>query len=139
MSLSPIRLNRHAPTGLVILLCALIGGCPLLLVETLRFEENDSGATVTAGVGAKVLVSLSGNQSTGYAWEVTEVDDAVLEHTNTSFRADCGMPGCGEQGLWTFTALAPGTTTLGMVYHRSWEEVDPLRTFEITVTVEEAE
>jgi predicted secreted protein len=120
------------------LLCAslaLIAGCPLV-GPTLTFTEDESGTTASLAVGETLAVVLSGNASTGYEWEITELDTAVLANTGTSYRPHCYMPGCGETGTWTFTALTPGSMTLRMIYHRPWEDEEPSRTFELTVSVE---
>jgi predicted secreted protein len=121
--------NVIACTSLV-----LIAGCPLV-GPTLIFTEDDSGATASLAVGETLAVVLSGNASTGYEWEITELDTAVLANTGTTYRPHCYMPGCGETGTWTFTALSPGSTTLRMIYHQPWEDVEPSRTFELFVTV----
>jgi len=100
-------------------------------------EEGDSGTEVSLTVGAQLWIVLSGNASTGYVWEVTDLDTAVLELTATTSRSQCTipMPGCGQVETWKFTALSPGSTVLNMVYHRPWEDVEPSRTFTLTVTV----
>lgn len=47
------------------------------------------------------------------------------------------LAGVGGQYLFRFTALAPGTTTLELVYRRSFDppEVESDRTFTLDVTV----
>ena len=114
-----------------------MAGCPFTQGWIQFLDEDDSGSAVTVDVGGRLYVSLSGNASTGYEWEVAEMDEAILEHTGTTYRPHCGMPGCGETGSWRFTALSPGTTTLRMIYHRPWEEEEPDRVFELTVTATE--
>ncbi|UCC30606.1 MAG: protease inhibitor I42 family protein [Phycisphaerales bacterium] len=137
MTKSGHSLRLSASAGLMCFLAALTGGCPFAPGQTLILDADDSGGDVNVRVGARVLLVLSGNASTGYEWEITELDTSVLEHTRTSYRSACTipMPGCGEIETWRFTALSPGSTILRMIYHRPWEEVEPARTFELTVTV----
>jgi len=118
-------------------LLVLTGGCPLIPGQTVILEEGDSGAEVSVSVGAQLWIVLSGNASTGYEWEVIDLNTAVLEHTVTGSRSQCAipMPGCGQVETWRFTALSPGSTVLNMVYHRPWEDVEPSRTFTLNVTV----
>ena len=127
-------LRRLVSVGLVCLFAALMGGCPFVPVQTVT--EDDSGGDVTLRVEGRVRVVLSGNASTGYEWELTELDTSVLEHTDTTSRGCLiPMPGCGQIETWTFTALSPGSTSLRMIYHQPWLDVEPDRTFELTVTV----
>jgi inhibitor of cysteine peptidase len=127
--------KKATSLGLACFLATLIGGCPFNPERTLVFHEDDSGSDVTVDDGTRLTAVLSGNASTGYEWEVTELDTAVLEHTGTTYGPDCGMTGCGGTEYWTFTALSPGRATVRMVYHRPWEEEEPTRTFELTVAV----
>jgi predicted secreted protein len=44
----------------------------------------------------------------------------------------------GSGGAYTFTlkALTPGSTTVKLIYHRSWEtDVEPIEVFEVTLNV----
>lgn len=134
----PPRLLRNLylfclPCTLLVLTC----GCPLSPGQTVILDENDSGTEVSLNVGSRLWIVLSGNASTGYEWEVTDLDSAVLEHTDTSSRSQCAIPkpGCGQIEAWKFTALSPGSTTLNMVYHRPWEDTEPSRTFTLGITV----
>jgi len=119
----------------------LSGGCPLIPGQAVILDENDSGTEVSLSVEGQLRIVLSGNASTGYEWELTDLDEAVLEHTSTSSRSQCTIPqpGCGQIETWKFTALSPGSTTLTMVYHRPWEDVEPARTFTLSITVTSSE
>ena len=130
-------LRRSASVGLVLLLGLLISGCPFAPVQTVILGENDSGGDVTMRVGARLIVVLRGNASTGYEWELAELDGSVVEHTDWSSQYGCAasVDGCAHTERWTYTALSPGSTTLRMIYHQPWEEVEPARTFELSVTV----
>ena len=137
MTESSHALKRSVLVGFVCSLVVFAGGCPFPAGGTVSFVADDSGRDVTVDVGAKLIVKLASNPSTGYAWELDELDTAVVEHTTTSFRTSCLIPtpGCGGTDTWTFTAVAPGTTLLRMIYHQSWEDEEPAETFELNVTV----
>ena len=139
MTRSKQSLKLSASVGLMGVFLLLMSGCPFIPGQTLRLDADDTGSDLTVPVGTRLLVTLSGNASTGYEWEITDLDTAVLENTGTTSRSSCAipMPGCGEIKTWTFTALAPGSTSLRMIYHRPWEDEEPTRTFELTVTVTE--
>ncbi|MBU0717721.1 MAG: protease inhibitor I42 family protein [Planctomycetes bacterium] len=123
-------------SGVVGFMCFLVGGCPLVAGLALVFDEGDSGSTITAQVGQKLKVVLDSNASTGYEWELTDLDPLVVEHSDTVYQGcSVPIPGCGGTETWTFTALSPGSTVLRLIYHRPWEDSEPAATFELTVTV----
>jgi len=45
------------------------------------------------------------------------------------------MVGAGGWEIFRFKAVNAGHMTLELVYHRSWEDAEPLKTFSIQVTV----
>ena len=101
---------------------------------------EDSGSQVELTSGQVLEVTLESNPTTGYSWEISEVDAAVLSQMgDVEFRE---APKEGEQmvgvgGIETFRfASATGETTLTLVYHRPWEkDVEPLETFMVQVVV----
>ena len=53
------------------------------------------------------------------------------------FAADSDLIGAGGKVVLRFEAKAAGRTELRLVYHRPWEEdVEPLKSFSVTVSVE---
>ena len=117
--------------GVVLLLafsCARSGG-PML-------HASDDGGQVELQKGQTLAVSLEGNPTTGYTWEVVQVDEQVLrplgEPAFTPTSEALGAP--GTQVL-RFRAEGEGRTTLRLVYHRPWEEAEPERTFFVEVIV----
>ena len=67
------------------------------------------------------------NVSKTYAGErpVLAVRSVSLDIADREFVVLVGPSGCGK------------STTLRMIYHQPWEEVEPSRTFELSVTVTE--
>lgn len=101
-----------------------------------RVDEGANGGQVSLQVGQMLVVALASNPSTGYAWEITEVDSMVLALTKEDFKAESNLVGAGGTQLFFFDALKAGQTLLKLVYHRSWEQgVEPAETFSITVEV----
>ncbi len=127
------RLHRKliVMLGVVLFLafsCARSGGRTL--------QASDDGEQVELEKGQTLSVSLEGNPTTGYTWEPVELDEDVLcqvgEPAFTPESKDLGAP--GTQVL-RFQAAGEGRTTLRLVYHRSWEEAEPERTFSVEVIV----
>ena len=91
-------------------------------------------------VGDTLVIQLASNPSTGFTWEVKDLDAAMLEPVGEPEFKDAdtppGLVGAGGTLSTTFHALKPGSTTLTLVYHRPWEtDVEPIDTFTVTITV----
>jgi inhibitor of cysteine peptidase len=104
----------------------------------ITIDQEADGTTITLAVGDVLEVALPANPTTGFTWEVTAVDGAILSAAGDYvFVADStAVVGSGGTMTFSFDVLAPGTTTLEMVYHRTFESEPPADTFTVTVTVE---
>lgn len=101
-------------------------------------DEDADGTTVTVAVGDTLEVALQGNPSTGYIWEPDGLDESVLRWTGVKrFEPESTLVGAPGTIPLTFEAMAPGTVTLELVYHRQFETGEPADTFSVTVIVEE--
>jgi inhibitor of cysteine peptidase len=108
--------------------------------ETVDVNEADNGGQVEVEMGKLLVVTLESNPSTGYRWELVENNDSVLKQFGqvefkSSDTGDPPMIGAGGWEIFHFKALSAGQTTLELVYHRSWEDAEPLKTFTIQVIV----
>ncbi|MBN1321117.1 MAG: protease inhibitor I42 family protein [Thermoleophilia bacterium] len=112
------------------------GGGPL------KLGAADSGKSYTVKAGDTIEVVLPGNPTTGYAWtadltgKAGEALEQVGEPAYVQDPAEDDMVGVGGQFTFTFKAKAAGQATLKLVYSRSFEDVEPLETFEVQITVE---
>jgi predicted secreted protein len=108
--------------------------------HTLELSETDANATVELIVGDMLAVMLEGNPTTGFVWETQSVDAAILRQLgDPEFRAESGAVGAGDKIALRFAAVAPGQTTLQLVYRRPFEQgVPPSKTFNATVVVKPA-
>ena len=101
---------------------------------------EDDGSVVELGKGQALVVTLESNPTTGYSWEVSEVDEDVLMQIGEPEFKQAAAEGeqvVGAGGTETFYfASAPGETTLTLVYHRPWEQdVEPEEIFSVEVIV----
>lgn len=82
-------------------------------------------------------ISLEGNPTTGYTWDIIELDTDILNlQGEAEYTASSDALGSG--GIMTFTFLVSGTGIgrLQMVYHRPWEEdTEPLKSFNVTIDI----
>jgi len=125
----------------VAVLAVSVGGCPTPLAN-IYLDESANGSAVTTSVSALIVVTLASNASTGYQWELAQLDTSVLENTaHTYVPPAIPIPGAGGSERWEFVARAAGTTTLRLEYRRPWEaqEVHPADTFDVTITVSASE
>ena len=89
-------------------------------------------------VGERFTVELEGNITTGYGWEVAALDEGlVVQEGEVAYEsAATGLAGAGGAFTFTFRAVAPGETTIELVYRRPWEkDVAPLQRQVVEVTV----
>jgi len=108
--------------------------------ETVDVNDADDGGQVELELGKLLVVTLESNPSTGYCWELIENNESILKQFgqveyNPSDTSDPPMVGAGGWEIFRFKAVSAGQMTLELVYHRSWEDAEPLKTFSIQVTV----
>lgn len=106
-------------------------------VQALDLTGQESGRSVTVPVGEVVSITLGGNPTTGYAWELADVDRAVLApDPEPAYVADSALSGAGGKYTFRLTARAAGSTAVQLVYRRSWEKgLPPLERFDLQVSV----
>jgi inhibitor of cysteine peptidase len=99
--------------------------------------EDDNSRSIELDSGQKLSISLEGNPTTGYTWEVESPDSGPLEQLGEpEFEASSEAIGAGGRITLHFQATSPGETSLRLVYHRPWEQgVPPEKTFEVKVSV----
>lgn len=105
----------------------------------ITLTNSDDGRAIGLKAGQMLAVRLDSNPSTGYSWQVGQVDDAVLKQQGEPqfIQPADAPPGAGGAQVFRFTAVAAGQTTLTLVYKRSFEpNVAPVQTFTVQVTVE---
>jgi inhibitor of cysteine peptidase len=105
--------------------------------KTVEITEEMNGQTITLKQGETLVLSLAGNPTTGYNWEVDKVDQTILAlQGEAEYESDSELIGSGGAYTFKFGAEEVGTTTLKLKYYRSFEtDVPPVETFEITVEV----
>jgi len=106
--------------------------------RVIKIDESANGSEVTLRQGDTLTLKIEGNPTTGYAWAISEVDEAILSVSgDAEYKSGSPLIGAGGTYTFTFKAAAPGTTPLKFIYYRSFEEgVPPIDTFEVNVSVE---
>lgn len=102
-----------------------------------QLTEADNGRSIELSVGDKLEVTLPGNPTTGFQWEVSDVDSIILTPIGEpEFKPSSNAVGSGGNITLRFEAVGAGQTKLKLIHHRKFEDnVAPIQTFEVTVTV----
>lgn len=129
-----MKTNKLVFIAAFIALLMILAACSSAAIE---LDEQDNGQSVEVASGDKVTITLEGNPTTGFSWEVDEINSAVAELAGEpDYKTDSKALGSGGVYTFTFKAVAAGTTNIRLVYHRSWEEgVDPEKVYEVTLNV----
>ena len=123
--------------GLFVILL-LTGGCNASQVKMDDTHNNTQQEIVR---GRELVITLASNPSTGYRWEVAEADKAVLHQVGdaefkSSAPSNTQVVGAGGTETFRFESIGAGTTTLKMIYRRSWETgVPPIKTYTVQIAV----
>lgn len=124
--------------GFLLILIISASGCSPSLKE-IDVGMSDNGSQVQLEVGQILVVTLESNPTTGFLWEVAELDEGILNQTGEAEfvpESKEPIPGMGGVEIFRFEAAAQGEVTLKLVYRRPWEEgVEPLEVFSISVVV----
>ena len=114
--------------------------------EEVTLTMQDKDATLTIKSGEVFHIILEGNITTGYTWEVGELEEALLQQqgeveyrqseSSTDSTAEEPLAGAPGEFSFSFKALRAGDTELRLIYHRTFEpDVAPLDEFSITVHI----
>ena len=107
-------------------------------VADLQLDERTDGGLILLPVGGRAVLTLKSNATTGYQWQLVELDQAIAENTeHTYIPPSTDAVGAGGSERWVFTGRTAGQTALRLEYRRSWESPDiaPAAKFTATVAV----
>ncbi len=106
--------------------------------QEVKATVDDAGREMQLKKGQTLVVTLEGNPTTGYSWEVEEpLDEQVLRQVGEAeFEQESDLVGAGGVQILRFEAVNAGRFALKLVYHRPWEkDVEPLETYSLQVVV----
>ena len=101
-------------------------------------ENNHRSGEFEVEVSDKIRVELCSNPTTGYQWDYEMTIENVLKEEDHDFEEPEGDDdGAAGIEIWTFEAVATGTTEVQMEYSQPSEGgVKSKWTYNVTVTVE---
>ena len=104
-----------------------------------RLDMADNGRQIEVEVGQILAISLESNPTTGFGWELVELEDPILQLMGEAeFQPSESkeIVGTGGTEIFRFEVVSTGQTTLTLVYRRAWEdEVEPIETFNLNIVV----
>jgi inhibitor of cysteine peptidase len=120
--------------SLALILCVFLTACG---GKNVKITEDMNGQTINLAKGETLTLSIEGNPTTGYSWNLTSVDEAVLKSAGEpGYDSSSTLTGAGGTYTFKFSAVEAGTTTLKLDYYRTFEkDVAPIKSFEVTVVV----
>jgi len=132
------RISKSVIISIIFVIFLLALTCSLSVGMPLRLSENDADINVEMHIGDTLEVTLKGNPTTGYMWEVASVDSSILRQVGkTEFKPDTKLLGAGGKIIMRFKAVGAGRTTLLLVYNRSFEKnIPPCKTYKVIIEVE---
>lgn len=96
----------------------------------------EAGSVVALEVGGELTITLPANPSTGYSWVVTALDPALLAQIGEpEYSAESNLIGASGTMTFRFQGTAAGQDSLQLDYLRTWEDIEPLDTYSVTVNV----
>jgi inhibitor of cysteine peptidase len=130
------KLMRTVVVMSFFLVLALFSGCG---TNGTSLTDADNGKQIIVQSGDTLTLTLVSNPTTGYSWQVLEIDNAVLvQDGDPEYRQSPGaegLVGAGGTETFRFKAIGSGETSLELGYMRPWESVPPIETFTVTVQV----
>src|SRR5271155_1477583 len=109
--------------------------------RTVDIDDSQAGGMLSVFAGDTVRVQLRATPSTGYSWQVVQVNKSVLvQKGKPTFKPGPEeIPGAEGHNIIDFLAAAPGSCVLELAYSRPWEKGSvPARTFSADITVRPA-
>jgi predicted secreted protein len=107
--------------------------CPLTEV---RLGAQDEGRQVEVRGDQLLVVTLPGNISAGYVWEVEDLDEKVLsQRGEIEIQQESGLLGACSTQVIRLQVVGEGQSTVKLVLRRPWEHgMEPVGRFSVQVT-----
>jgi len=123
-----------------------LSGCstvPKQIPLEVKLDVGDNGKEIRLKKGQILVVSLESNPTTGFGWEAEELKDGILRLVSKEYKSKSEGPdgsppmvGVGGIDIFRFEVANTGNTSLKLFYHRSWENVEPAKTYSVPIVVE---
>jgi inhibitor of cysteine peptidase len=105
--------------------------------KPLIISEGSNGKTLTVARDTSFTIALKGNASTGFSWNIRELDTTRLCTSGQGrFIGRDTIPGTSGTFYLDFIPVKKGVSTIRLVYSREWEtDIPPEDSFSVTISV----
>jgi len=104
--------------------------------NSIHVDESSQGKVISTTINQKVVVSLKGNPTTGFAWHQKVINSALFTLVKKEYIADStNMSGSGGVYRFEFLTQRAGKVDLDFEYKRAWEDKTSAKTFKVTLDI----
>ena len=102
----------------------------------IKLDNSYNNGTINIAKGGLIELCLEENPSTGYLWNIIDMDYSKLQMVNDMFEEGHLEIGVTGTRLFVFKALEIARTTIVMKYFQPWEgETSSIKEFVLNVHV----
>lgn len=108
--------------------------------KPMLFTTSDANSTASVKIGKPFQIVLECQPSTGYVWQVTGIDKALVKMGLIQYRPKTNLLGGVEEQIISFTALKKGRLQLELQHKRPWVKKitsQKLKSFILNIDIEE--
>ena len=100
--------------------------------------SSDQGRTIEVNQGAMIEIRLEEKPTTGYQWEVGEIDSKIVEFIDSSYLLPSRTAiGAGGTRTFRFRARFSGCGQIQLRLRRSWDPIDiAIEEFKVYILVQ---
>ena len=100
--------------------------------------QADQGKTFEARKGDLIVIRIEENPTTGYRWEISVVDQQIVEILDSDYQiAHGGGIGGGGTRIFRFRAKSPGISQVQLRLRQSWEMPEAvLESFSVSIQIQ---
>lgn len=129
-------MKHFVPAAFVAIVLGLVLSACESSDDTTYLGDSDNGRTVTLNNGYKLQITLAGNPTTGFEWQLVSVNTQVLAQDRTpDYYPSSDVPGAGGSYVFHFRAMGIGETTLTLANRQPWSGETP-QTFQVKIIVQ---
>jgi inhibitor of cysteine peptidase len=103
------------------------------LMSTIQINSSFNGKRIQASAGDIIELQLDENPTTGFRWDVSQLDANILELNGDDFQiqSTTGVGGGGTR-IFRFNVIGTGNGTVKLSNRQKWSG-DEFETFEISL------
>ncbi|HEC81142.1 MAG TPA: PEGA domain-containing protein, partial [Thermoplasmatales archaeon] len=114
--------------------------------KVIHLGESDNGKTIYVDKDSLINLTLLTNPSTGYQWNITNINHSILNLTDHFYWGFPDQPNPPEQPIivgasveetWLFKPITYGETSLELKYWQPWDSNSTAKTFTVNIIIGE--